>query len=117
MVPVVPARGACARFGTGHSLHPTQARHLWRGAEAKRPVDRVVVEDSGLLTLTMVDGEVAHHWHHDPPSLREVLAAGRERPATVLAEPDLLVVGGLGVSVCALDRIAPCPVDPPTRVR
>lgn len=115
MVPVVPARGACPRFGTGHSLHPTQARHLWRGAEARHRIDHVVVDDSGLLTLTRQDGEVAHRWHHDPTGLREVLADGCERPATVLAEPELLVVGGLGVSVCTLDRIAPCPADAPTR--
>lgn len=115
MVPAVPARGICPSFGTGHAIHPTQARHLWRGADAKHRVDQLAVEDSGLLTLTLQGGEVAHRWHHDPAFLREVLADARERPATVLTEPGLLVVGGLGVSVCGLDRIAPCPESAPAR--
>ncbi len=114
MVPVVPARGACPSNRPGHGLHPTQARHLWREAapDARRQVDQVAVEDSGLLTMALSDGSTTHRWNHDPDSLRGLLdELGEDRPV-VLAEPALLVVGVVGVSVCTVEEIERCPTRP-----
>lgn len=111
MIPIVPARGACPTYRPGHAVHPTQARHLWResAADRRHRVDQVAVEDSGLLTVTLSDGSTTHRWNHDPLALRDLLAQPREDRHAVLAEPSLLVVTGVAVSVCTLEDIVRCP--------
>lgn len=109
--PVRPRRD-CPSFRPGHMTHWIQARLSWRQYEDQRwPVDEVVVEDSGLLVLTMADGTVEHRWTHDPRFVRARLADPDRNADLQLAEPALLRVGGSLVSVCTLDDIVRCPVD------
>ena len=110
--PVTPRRD-CPSFRPGHQTHWIQARLSWKQyAEDRWPVDEVVVEDSGLLVLTMADGTVEHRWTHDPRFVRARLAdPERRRRPVQLAEPALLKVGGSLVSVCTLDAIVRCPTD------
>ncbi len=108
--PVRPRRD-CPSFRPGHMTHWIQARMSWsRYADQRWPVDEVVVEDSGLLVLTMADGTIEHRWTHDPRFVRARLAdPERKRTPVELAEPALLKVGGALVSVCRVDDIARCP--------
>ena len=109
--PVHPRRD-CPSFGPGHQTHWIQAKLSWsRYADRRWPVDEVVVEDSGLLVLTMADGTVEHRWTHDPRFVRARLAELGDDEAVELAEPALLKVGAACVSVCRLDAIVRCPVD------
>jgi hypothetical protein len=114
MVPIVPARGACPSYRPGHSVHPIQARHAWRATDppARPRVEDIAVEDSGLLTLRMADGFLEQRWHHDPATVRALLAEPSARRHTiVLAEPALMLIAAVAVSVCKVDAIVRCPTD------
>ena len=70
-----------------------------------------MVEDSGLLVLTMADGAVEHRWTHDPRFVRSRLDDTDAPDDVELAEPALLRVAGSLVSVCRLDAIVRCPTE------
>ena len=109
--PVRPRRD-CPSFRPGHTTHWIQAKLSWsRYRDERWPVDEVVVEDSGLLVLTMADGTVEHRWTHDPSFVRSRLAEPSRRADVELAEPALLKVGNTCVSVCRIDDIVRCPTD------